>query len=107
MRWPARWRRPFRVLADLAILLALGYLGAIVYLYTYQVEIVFRAPRQGALYARSLGLNQTRVVVTSDRGLATEAWRIRATGAVSPYWVLYLHGNDASITTSANLRRYD
>ena len=114
MRWPARWRRPRRVLGDLLILAAVGYLAVIAYLYASQVDLVFRAPRQGALYARSLDLAPERVVVTGADGLATDAWRIRppaavlaAAGGSSPYWVLYLHGNDAAITTSANLRRYD
>jgi pimeloyl-ACP methyl ester carboxylesterase len=114
MRWPARWRRPVRVLGDVAILALLGYGGAIAYLYAYQVELVFRAPSHAALYARSLGLAPERVVVTGANGLATDAWRIRpaataAAGAstVSPYWVLFLHGNGAAISSSPNLRRYD
>ena len=114
MRWPARWRRPRRVVGDLLVLAGLAYLALIAYLYAYQVELVFRAPRHGALYTGSLGLSADRRVVTGADGLATEAWRIRppapvlaAAGGASPYWVLYLHGNDASITTGVNLRRYD
>lgn len=114
MRWPARWRRPRRVLGDILILGGLAYAAVIAYLYAYQVELVFRAPPHGALYTRSLGLSPDRVVVAGPDGLSTEAWRIRppapvvaAAGGPSPYWVLYLHGNDASITTSVNLRRYD
>lgn len=114
MRWPARWRRPVRVLGDVAILVVLGYLAAVGYLYAYQVDLVFRAPPHGALYTRSLGLAPERVVVTDENGLATEAWRVRAmpsaaasAGADSRYWVLFLHGNAAAISSGPNVRRYD
>ena len=107
MRWPARWRRPLRFVGDVAILAVLGYLGAVAYLYAYQVDLVFRAPSHGSLYAASVGLAPERVVVTGERGLVTDAWRIRATGPESPYWVLFLHGNAASISSSPNVRRYD
>jgi dienelactone hydrolase len=111
MRWlrrPARWRRPWRFAGDVAILAMLAYASVIAYLYAYQVELVFRAPLHGALVARSLHLEPTRIVLTDPDGLATEAWRIAAAGpAPSAYWILYFHGNDASLTTSVNLRRYD
>jgi len=108
MRWPARWRRPLRVLGDVALLALLGYVGVVAYLYAYQVDLVFRPPRHGSLYPASLGLAPERVVVTGQGGLATEALRIRARGATaSPYWVLYLHGNAAAISSGPNVRRYD
>src|SRR4051812_26585107 len=115
MRWPARWRRPLRFVGDVAILALLGYLGVIAYLYAYQVDLVFRPPPRGSLYMASVGLVPERVVITGAHGLATEAWRIRAlrpasdiTGA-SPdgYWIVFLHGNAASISSSPNVRRYD
>ena len=106
MRWPARWRRPARFVGDLALLATAGYLAAIAYLYTYQVDLVFRPPARGNLYTRSLSFVPERVVVTGADGLATEAWRIRA-AEPSPYWVLYLHGNAAAISSGPNVRRYD
>lgn len=106
MRWPARWRRPVRLFGDLAILAILGYGAAIAYLYAYQVELVFRPPAHALLYPTSLGLQPERVVVTNRAGLATEAWRIRAAGE-APYWVLFLHGNAAAISSGVNVRRYD
>jgi len=107
MRWPARWRRLRTFLIDAAILAVLGYLGAIAYLYIYQVELVFRPPSRGSLVAPSLALNPLRVILTGHGGLSTEAWRIRAIGADSPYWVLFLHGNAAAVSSSPNVRRYD
>jgi uncharacterized protein len=107
MRWPARWRRLRTVLIDAAILAVLGYLGAIGYLYAYQVALVFRPPPRGSLLARSLALDPLRVVVTGDDGTSTDAWRIRATGPESPYWVLFLHGNAAAVSSAPNVRRYD
>jgi dienelactone hydrolase len=115
MRWPARWRRPVRFLGDVAIVALLGYVGVIAYLYLYQVDLVFRAPRQGSLLAASIGLAPERIVITGEHGLATEAWRVRAARPASAparstadgYWILFLHGNAASISSSANVRRYD
>ena len=107
MRWPARWRRLRTFLTDAAILAVLGYLGVIAYLYVYQVDLVFRPPARGSLYAASVGLRPERVIVVGERGLATEAWRIRALGPESPYWILFLHGNAASISSGPNVRRYD
>ena len=118
MRWPARWRRPLPILRDLAVVAVLGYAAAISYLYAYQVDIVFRPPPRGSLTIVSLGLAPERVALANADGLATEAWKIRAglatpepgravAAAASPYWVLYLHGNAATISTSVNQRRYD
>jgi fermentation-respiration switch protein FrsA (DUF1100 family) len=111
MRWPARWRRPVRIAGDVAILVLLGYAGLLAYLYAYQVDLVFRPPTTSALYSTSLGLAPERVLVTGEHGLATVAWRMRtktraADGGVSPYWVLFLHGNAAAISSSPNVRRY-
>jgi uncharacterized protein len=116
MRWPARWRRPIRFVGDVAIVALLGYLGVVGYLYAYQVDLVFRAPARASLYMASVGLLPERVVVTGERGLATEAWRVRAAqptsearnaGDAAGYWILFLHGNAASISSSVNVRRYD
>jgi fermentation-respiration switch protein FrsA (DUF1100 family) len=107
MRWPARWRRPLPVLRDLAVLAIVGYVAAAAYLYAYQVEIVFRAPPRGSLLLTSLGLAPERVRLTDADGLASEAWKITAAPGPSPYWILYFHGNAATISTSVNQRRYD
>jgi esterase/lipase len=93
------------------VLALLGYAAVLAYLYTYQVDLVFRPPPAGALYTASLGLAPERVIILGDDALATEAWRIRATSAAGaapgPYWLLFLHGNAAAISSSANVRRYD
>jgi pimeloyl-ACP methyl ester carboxylesterase len=116
MRWPARWRRPVRFVGDVAILAVLIYLGLAGYLYAYQIDLVFRPPPTGSLYTASLGLAPERVLVGGRDGLSTEAWRVPARPAGDPaaagsdpasaYWVLYLHGNAASISSAPNLRRY-
>ncbi len=97
------------------MLAALAYAGVVLYLYAYQVDLVFRPPPRASLAIDSLQLDPERVVDTGRDGFATTAWRIRATTAgprdtgpqPSPYWVLFLHGNAASISSSPNLRRYD
>ena len=83
MRWPARWRRPVRFASGVGILALLGYVGAVAYLYAYQIDLVFRPPSSGSLYAASIGLKPERVVVTGEDGLATEAWRVRAAPGAS------------------------
>jgi hypothetical protein len=98
------------------MLALLGYASVVAYLYAYQVDLVFRPPRHGSLYMASVGLGPERVLVTGGDGLATEAWRVRAAhvaasstsaGDAAGYWILFLHGNAASISSGANVRRYD
>src|SRR5687767_14023748 len=111
MRWPARWRRPVRVLGDVTLLAVLGYAAVLAYLYAYQVDLIFRPPPTGALYTASLDIAPERVIVAGPDGLSTVAWRVRAAGADScgarPYWELFLHGNAAAISSSPNVRRFD
>jgi len=103
----SRWPRPLRALRTLAILAAIGYVLVAAYLYLYQVEIVFRPPSHGSLVPVSLGLDPQRVSIPAD-GVSTEAWRIRPPAdAASPHWILYLHGNAATISSGVNVRRYD
>ena len=105
---PRRWPRPLRALRTLAILAVIGYAVVAVYLYLNQVELVFRPPARGSLVPVSIGLDPQRVTIGDGRGLATEAWRIRPPGAAaSPHWILYLHGNAATISSGVNVRRYD
>jgi dienelactone hydrolase len=104
---PRPWPRPLRLLRTLAILAAIGYVVVAAYLYLNQVAIVFRPPPHGSLYPASLGLDPQRVSIDAG-GVATEAWRIRAPGtAASPHWILFLHGNAATISSNVNVRRYD
>ncbi len=107
MRWPARWRRLRAFLIGAAILAVLGYAGAAIRLYVNQVALVFGTPTRGNLVPRSLGLAPDTVVLTGIGGLVTNAWRLHPATAVSPYWVLYLHGSGTTIRSSANLRRCD
>jgi fermentation-respiration switch protein FrsA (DUF1100 family) len=102
-----RWPRPLRLLRTLAILAAIGYVLAAAYLYLYQVDLVFRPPPRASLVPVSLGLDPQPVSIAAD-GVSTEAWRIRPPGnAASPHWILYLHGNAATISSGVNVRRYD
>lgn len=104
---PGRWPRTLRRLKILAILAVIGYVVVAAYLYLNQVEIVFRPPPHGSLYPASLALDPQRVSI-DDGGVRTEAWRIRPPGATpTPHWILYLHGNAATISSGVNVRRYD
>ena len=77
MRWPARWRRPVRFVGDVGILALLGYVGAVAYLYAYQVDLVFRPPPHGSLVLRE----RRRSRPSGSSSPASAAWP-RRRGAV-------------------------
>ena len=114
MRWPARWRRPVRFVGDVGILALLGYLGVVAYLYAYQVDLVFRPPTHGSLSCRErrprarAGRRHRRARPghggVARPGVTARAERRRRRAG---YWILFLHGNAASISSSVNVRRYD
>src|SRR5262245_17996480 len=85
----------------------LAYVGLIVYLVVHQTDLIFRPRRTMAIVAASLGLEPERVVLRGASGTPLVAWRIRA-GApeTHPYWIVYLHGNDATRASDGNVTRY-
>lgn len=94
-----------RLLAGLALLLIVAYIGAMVWLVTQETALVFRAGRPlGELRPRS---PFQQVFVDAETG-SQPAWVIRP--RLSPEtrpWVIYLHGNDANIATRMNILHYD
>jgi fermentation-respiration switch protein FrsA (DUF1100 family) len=88
-----------------AAALLVGYVGLIAYLAIYQTDLIFRPRRALAMIPSTLGLSPQPVALRGANGFATVGWRMRAAGD-SPYWVVFLHGNDATRASDGNVTRY-
>ena len=100
------WRRPSTlrrvILAAVAAPLVV-YLAALVYLMTQETRLVFQA-------GRGLGTSRPaapyeHIDLPHDDGRRQFAWVI-GSNAAAP-WVLFLHGNDATIGSRVNVTRFD
>ncbi len=102
----ARPRRRWRtwLVAAAAGLLA-GYVALIAYLVVNQTNLIFRPRRTLAMITSTLALAPEPVALRGATGVATVAWRVRAT-TDSPYWIVFLHGNDATRASDGNVTRY-
>lgn len=94
-----------RWIAVAAAVLLAAYGGLIAYLVLYQTDLIFRPRRVMAIVPASLALAPEPVSLRTASGVPTVAWRIRAT-APSPYWIVFLHGNDATRASDGNVTRY-
>jgi fermentation-respiration switch protein FrsA (DUF1100 family) len=94
-----------RLLAGLAIVAALAYAGAMVWLVRQETTLVFRPGRPlGDLRPRT-PFEQVFLDAESGR---QPAWVMRT--PLEPDrrpWVIYLHGNDANIATRMNIVHYE
>jgi fermentation-respiration switch protein FrsA (DUF1100 family) len=103
-RWVAR------ALVALVVLAILAYAGAIVYLVTNETRLVFMA--NTALTGRRPSLPFEQIDgVRVQSGALSRAWvipaRAAAGGAEAAPWVVFLHGNDANISTRLNILHYE
>lgn len=99
-------RRLRRALVALAIFLALGYAGAVGYLISQETELVFRAGSPLAAGRPEPPFEQ--VDLPRDDGARQFAWILRRDGADDDtLWLLYLHGNRATIASRVNIARYE
>jgi uncharacterized protein len=100
-----RWRpRPVRLLAALLIIVAIGYAAAMLYLITQETRLVFQA-------GRTLGAGRPlfpyeHVDVPRTDGARQFAWIMRARESDGGTWVLFLHGNAATIASRVNIDHY-
>jgi fermentation-respiration switch protein FrsA (DUF1100 family) len=100
-------RRRARIAVLVAAVVGVGYCGLIAYLVTNQVELIFRPVRTLTLIAHSLDLRPEPVALTGARRTPLVAWLVRAGDeATHPYWIVYLHGNDATRASDGNVTRY-
>ena len=99
---PLRRRAVRRVLLGIVLLLAVMYGGAIAYLVTQETELVFQAGRTLGQARPTFPFEQVDLPRTD--GAKQFAWVIRNPEART--WVLFLHGNSATIASRVNIARY-
>lgn len=86
--------------------LALGYGGALAWLVSQETRLVFQAGRPLGDGRPAFAFDQ--VDLSRDDGARQFAWVMRTDGpAAHAPWVLYLHGNAATIASRGNLARYE
>lgn len=104
-RLQPRWRpRPVRLLAALLIIVAIGYAAAMLYLITQETRLVFQAGR--TLGAGRPVFHYEQVDVPRTDGTRQFAWIMPARESTAGTWVLFLHGNAATIASRVNIDHY-
>lgn len=104
-RRAARWRpRPLRVLLSLLVLVLVGYGIAVVWLMLQETRLVFEAgatlgPGRPPFPYEQIDLPRTD-------GARQFAWRILRDPADASPWVLFLHGNAATVASNVNIAHY-
>jgi fermentation-respiration switch protein FrsA (DUF1100 family) len=98
-----------RVVAWLAALLVVAYLGAIVWLVVNETRLVFRA--DAPFDARRPTRPFVEIDERPENGSGppnARAWVIPAAGAADARtWVIYLHGNNATLASRMNVLHYE
>jgi fermentation-respiration switch protein FrsA (DUF1100 family) len=104
-RLQPRWRpRPVRLIAGLLIVVAIGYAAAVLYLITQETRLVFQAGR--TLSSGRPDFPYEQVDVPRSDGARQFAWIMRGRGSDDGTWVLFLHGNAATIASRVNIDHY-
>jgi fermentation-respiration switch protein FrsA (DUF1100 family) len=94
-----------RVIVALLLIAAMGYGLAVLYLVSQETRMVFQAGRTLGEARPSFPFEQ--IDVPRADGAKQFAWIIRAaTGADDAPWVLFLHGNAATIAAKVNIAHY-
>jgi dipeptidyl aminopeptidase/acylaminoacyl peptidase len=100
-----RWRpRPLRGLLALLAVAAVGYGVAVVWLITQETRLVFQAGRSLAIGRPPFPYEQ--IDLPRADGARQFAWVMRRGGSDAGPWVLYLHGNAATIASKVNISHY-
>ena len=97
--------RPLRVILALLVIAGLGYGAAVLYLVSQETRLVFQAGR--TLSASRPTFPYEQIDLPRTDGARQFAWIMPAPGASadSP-WVLFLHGNAATIAAKVNIAHY-
>src|SRR5688500_15778066 len=88
----------------LVVLLIAGYGAAMVWLVMQETRLVFRAERPLAETRPSFPYEQ--IAVPRTDGVRQFAWLMKQPAVEAAPWVLYLHGNAATIASRVNIARY-
>lgn len=100
-----RWRpRPWRVLANLLFISAIGYGLAVMYLIGRETQLVFQAGSTLATGRPPFSYDQ--IDVPRSDGVPQFAWVMRTGESDAGPWVLYLHGNASTIASQVNIAHY-
>jgi fermentation-respiration switch protein FrsA (DUF1100 family) len=104
-RLQPRWRpRPVRLIAALLMVVAIGYAAAVLYLITQETRLVFQAGR--TLSSARPDFPYEQIDVPRADGARQFAWIMRARPSDDGTWVLFLHGNAATIASRVNIDHY-
>jgi pimeloyl-ACP methyl ester carboxylesterase len=100
-----RWRpRPWRGLANLLFISAIGYGLAVMWLIGRETQLVFQAGSTLATGRPPFPYEQ--VEVPRPDGIQQFAWVMRGGDSDAGPWVLYLHGNASSVASQVNIAHY-
>lgn len=95
-----------RALIALAVFVALAYAGAVGYLMSQETRLVFRAGNPLAESRPEPPFEQ--VGLPRSDGARQFAWILRHAASIEDApWLLYLHGNRATIASGVNIVRYE
>ena len=104
-RLQPRWRpQPLRVLLTLVVTVALGYGIGVLYLITQETRLVFQAGQTLGTARPSFPYEQ--IDVPRADGARQFGWVMRSAGSDEGTWVLFLHGNAATIAAKVNIAHY-
>jgi pimeloyl-ACP methyl ester carboxylesterase len=93
---------PARLLLAVVLTVASLYAAAIAYLMTQETRLVFQAGRP--LGESRPAFPYTQVAIPRTDGAAQFGWAMENPGART--WLLFLHGNSATIASRVNIARY-
>jgi fermentation-respiration switch protein FrsA (DUF1100 family) len=102
-----RWRpRPLRVILVLLVLAVLGYGAGVLYLVAREARLVSRSGRTLGVARPSFPFEQ--VDIPRADGARQFAWLMPEPAATADVpWVLFLHGNPATVAAKVNIAHYD
>ena len=104
-RLQPRWRpRPVRLILALLLIVAMGYAAAVLYLITQETRLVFQAGR--TLSTARPAFPYEQIDVPRSDGERQFAWVMRNGASDNGTWVLFLHGNAATIASRVNIAHY-
>jgi dipeptidyl aminopeptidase/acylaminoacyl peptidase len=96
--------RPLRVLWSLLALVVAGYAAVVLWLISQEARIVFQAGR--TLAAGRPAFPYEQIDVPRQDGARQFAWVMRREASDEGPWVLFLHGNAATIASRVNISHY-
>jgi hypothetical protein len=100
-----RWRpRPLRLLLSLVVLVAVLYAAALLWLVGQETRIVFDA--RSTLAASRPSFPYEQIELPRADGRRQFAWAMPVDAAETAPWVLFLHGNAATIASRVNISHY-